>query len=88
MLHWCFPPIEMIGPVLKKLGQEKVNAVVVLPCWSRYWTAMLHSLPVAEVHHINYTSGLLRIGPQVPKEYRQFKYILKAYKVVFDASLL
>jgi hypothetical protein len=72
----------MIGSVLKKLAQERVNAIVVLPNWSRYWTAMLRSLPVTETHHISYQSGLLRFGLQVPKDYdRKFKYILKAYKV-------
>jgi hypothetical protein len=88
LLHCLFPPIEMFGAVLRKLQKERVNAIVVLPCWSRYWTAMLHALPVVDTIHLNFQSGLLRHGSQVPKEYRGFKYILNAYKVVFDSNLL
>jgi len=64
------------------------NAVVVVPYWSRYWTAMLHALPVVDTCHINFQRGLLRQGSQVPREYRNFKYILRAYKVVYDGTPL
>lgn len=52
---WVFPPFPLRGCVLNKLLYEQVNtvnAILILPRFMPYWTAMLQQLPVGASHEI------------------------------------
>ena len=61
-LLWVFPPFPLIGAVINKLLLEQVNAIVILPRFLRFWTAMLRKLPVFAVHEMVYSGRLYTIG--------------------------
>lgn len=86
---WVFPPFPLIGAVINKLLAEPVNAILVLPRFLRFWTAMLEQLPVFGVHEIAYHHKLYTIGSKAPR-YMQGQgndrpvYLLTAYLVKFN----
>ena len=43
---YAFPPFSLIGPVLKKVSQDKANLVLVAPVWQAqpWWPALLNLL--------------------------------------------
>ena len=63
---WVFPPFPLIGAVINKLLAEQVNAVVLLPSFLRFWTAMIRQLPVFGVHALAYYHKLFTIGSRAP----------------------
>ena len=86
---WVFPPFPLVGAVINKLLLEKVDAILILPRFLRFWTAMLRQLPFAAVYDIPYDGQLYTIGCRAPK-YMQGKgedkpiYLLTAYLVNFN----
>ena len=64
---WVFPPFRLIGAVINKLLAEQTNAIVILPRFLRFWTAMLKQLPVFAVHELSYYDKLYTIGSRAPK---------------------
>lgn len=49
---------------------EQTNAIVILPRFMRFWTAMLKQLPVFATHELSYYSKLYTVGSRAP-EYMQ-----------------
>ncbi len=86
---WVFPPFHLIGAVINKLLVEQTNAIVILPRFLRFWTAMLEQLPVFAIHELSYYSKLYTIGSGAPK-YMQGQgkdkpiYLFTAYLVTFS----
>ena len=64
---WVFPPFHLIGAVLNKLLVEQVNAIVILPRFLRFWTAMLKRLPIVREMPIEYYSKLYTVGSRAPR---------------------
>ena len=64
---WVFPPFPLIGAVINKLLAERVDAILILPKFMRYWTAMLGLLPVVAKHELSCCAGLYTIGSRAPK---------------------
>ncbi len=86
---WVFPPFHLIGAVINKLLAEQTNAIVILPRFLRFWTAMLKQLPVFAVHELSYYDKLYTIGSRAPKNMQgQDKdkpiYLFTAYLVKFS----
>ena len=63
---WVFPPFPLVGCVISKLLVERVNAILVVPVFMRYWTAMLRQLPIVDQVRLSYHEGLYTIGSRAP----------------------
>lgn len=83
------PPTILIGAVIGKLLIEQVNAIVVLPRYMRFWTAMQQRLPIVARCELSYYAKLYSIGSRAPK-YMQGQgkdkpiYLFNAYLVRFN----
>ncbi|GLC46806.1 hypothetical protein PLESTM_001928300 [Pleodorina starrii] len=47
-LLYCYPPFGLLGPVIRKIADERVDVLLIAPVWPRPWRAMLLSLPVRQ----------------------------------------
>ena len=89
MYSFPVPPLHLIGAVINKLLAKQTNAIVILPRFLRFWTAMLKQLPVFTVHELSYYNKLYTIGSRAPK-YMQGQgmdkpiYLFTAYLVKID----
>lgn len=68
-LVWVFPPFDLVAVSIKKVQEEQVHCVLIVPQWTRFWSAMLAELPVVEEVLLAYTAGLYRLTSRVPKEW-------------------
>ena len=84
-LLWVFPPFHLIGSVIHKLLQERVDAILIVPKFIRHWTAMLAHLPVVDVYELSYHVGLYTIGSRAPVSMQKNlpRYPLTAYLLGF-----
>lgn len=68
---------------------EQVDAVLILPRFMRFWTAMLQRLPIVARSELPYYAKLYTIGSRAPRRMQgtgKDKYILllNAYLVKFN----
>ena len=82
---WVFPPFYLAGQVIKKLLMHKTDAIVLLPAWVCYWTAMLSSLSIREECCLPYYKGMYILGSRLPPSMQQTgcPFSLTAYWVKF-----
>ena len=68
-MAFCNPPFNM-GRVLRKLIDERVDAVLIYPVWPRYWMGMLSHLMSKGVVRADYRlphlDTLFTAGARVP----------------------
>ena len=85
---WVFPPFPLAGAVINKLMFAKVDAILILPRFMRFWAAMLQQMPVFAEYELPYYSKLYTIGSRAPK-YMQAQgsdkpiYLFTAYLVKY-----
>ena len=61
-LLWIFPPFDLVPSVINKLLLERVDAILVLPKFHRFWQTLLSQLPclakyvatLASVHTVGF----------------------------------
>lgn len=80
---WIIPPFQLIGPTIKKLLSFRLNAIMLLPAWACYWTAVLDTLLITAKLVLSYHRGMYTIGSRVPDNMQRsgLRYSLIAYKV-------
>lgn len=85
LLLWVFPAFQLVGAVIRKLLLHKTAAVLLLPAWTCYWTAMLESLPIVDSCKLPFHRGMYVMGSRLPLSMQQAgcPYALMAYKVQF-----
>ena len=85
MLLWVFPPFHLVGAVIRKLLLHQTNAILLVPAWTCYWTAILHELPIVDSCNLPFYRGMYIMGSRLPVSMQQMgcPYTLKAYKVQF-----
>ncbi len=89
-LLWVFPPFHLIGAVISKLLHEQVNAILIVPHFLRYWSAMIQQLPVVDIVQLHYHAGLYEMGSRAPKNMQRRnkpRISLTAYLVQFPTPL-
>lgn len=84
-LLWVFPPFDLIADVLNKVILERVDAILVLPKFIRFWQAMLKRLPCIASHVVKYHDKVYTIGSRAPKAMQDHKPVihLTAYRICF-----
>ena len=82
---WVFPPFHLVGQVIRKILMHKTDAILLLPAWVCYWTAVLSSLPIKDECFLPYYKGMYILGSRLPPSMQQSgcPYALKAYWVKF-----
>ncbi|KXZ45875.1 hypothetical protein GPECTOR_49g459 [Gonium pectorale] len=65
-LLYANPPFGRMGEVLRKLGDEKADCLLVAPVWPRWWRALLRNMPVRARWELPHRDDLCIPGPQVP----------------------
>ena len=70
-LVWCNPPFDLLGPVVRKILDERVDAILVAPQWPRPWQALLRRLPVAHTVDLPRHPGLFLPGQHVAEAKRR-----------------
>lgn len=84
-LVWVFPPFELIGSVLGKLQVERVDAILVVPKFRRYWQALIWQLPIVAYFDLKFHDRLYTIGSRAPPSMKLNKPIIHftAYRISF-----
>jgi hypothetical protein len=80
-------PFNMMGQILRKVGDQKVDCIIIAPEWPRPWEALWTSLPVRLSIPLPHRSDLFLPGGLVPASKRHPKaprYLVKAYYVLWD----
>ncbi len=84
-MAFCNPPFECLGRVLRKLIDERVDAVLVYPAWPRYWRGMLSKLASKGVVKTDYAlphqADLFVAGARVPAARKGIGHKAPAYRV-------
>ena len=85
LLLWIFPPFQLIGPAIKELLACRLDAILLLPAWTGYWTAMLDKLPIKDSRALPYHRGMFVVGSRMPSNMQRsrLRCSLLAYKVAF-----
>ena len=85
VLLWVFPPFHLIGDTIKKLAQQRLDAILILPAWVCWWTPVVSTLGSSKsaVQRLNYHKSMYVLGSRLPPGMRVW-YSLDAYKVVWD----
>ena len=83
---WVFPPFSLAGQVIKKLLMHRTDAILLLPAWVCYWTAMLSSLPIQDECFLPYYKEMYVLGSRLPPSMQQSgcPCPLRAYWVKFS----
>ncbi len=86
-LLWIFPPFDLVPSVINKLLLERVDAILVLPKFQRFWQTLLLQLPCLAKYEVPYHNQVYTIGSMAPKNMRAHKPVihLVAYRVAFSA---
>ena len=84
VLLWVFPPFQLIGDTLKKLAQQRLDAILILPAWVCWWTPIVSTLGSSKpsMQRLNYHSSMYVLGSRLPPGMRVW-YSLKAYRVLW-----
>ncbi len=83
-LLWIFPPFDLVPSVINKLLLERVDAILVLPKFSRFWQTLLLQLPCLAKYEVPYRNRVYTIGSMAPKNMREHKPPLIAYRASFS----
>ena len=57
----------MMGAVLRKIGNDSINCILVGPSWPKPRKALLHHLPVRKAVLLPHLQDLFIPGPHVPE---------------------
>ena len=85
-LLWVFPPFDLVADVLNRVMLKRVDAILVLPKFNRFWQAMLKQLPCIAHYASKYHDRVYTIGSRAPKAMRDHKPVipLVAYRICFS----
>ena len=85
-LVWLFPPFDLVAASIKKVQEEQVHCILIVPQWTRFWSAMLADLPVVGEELLAYRAGLYRLTSRVPREWHRDKprYPLRALHIKYE----
>ena len=85
VLLWVFPPFQLIGDTIRKLAQQRLDAILILPAWVCWLTPMLSTLgsSTPAVQRLNYHNSMYILGSRLPRGMRVW-YSLNAYRVLWD----
>ena len=88
VLLWVFPPFQLIGDTLKKLAQQRLDAILILPAWVCWWTPIVSTLGSSKpsMQRLNYHKSMYVLGSRLPPGMRVW-YSLKAYRVLWTQAL-
>ncbi len=82
-LLYAYPPWSSIGQVLRKVLAEKVDVLLILPEWPRYWQGLRADLPIRGKARLR--TGSATPGPRVPAAARRpVDYAMEACYVTFS----
>ena len=87
---WVFPPFHLLGAVISELLHEQVNAILIVPRFLRYRSAMIQQLPVVDIAQLPYHAGLYEIGSRARKSMQgknNLRISLTAYLVQFPTPM-
>ena len=79
-------PFTKMDQILRKILEERVNAIVIAPVWPRPWTALLNQLPVKARMELPHREDLFLPGSLVPAAQRRPKaprYKVLAYYILW-----
>ncbi len=68
---WVFPPFQLVADSIKKVLEERVHCILIVPATVAYWSAMLAQLPVVDKIELSYHAGLYRLTSRVPKDWHK-----------------
>lgn len=82
---WAFPPFHMVAATIKKIQEELVHCILIVPAEVCFWTPMLRELPVQDMVSMSFHAGLYRLTSRVPKEWHSNvpRHPLVAYHIRF-----
>ena len=89
---FCFPPIPIIGMVVKYLEQQKVDCVLLIPAVNSPWVNLISSyivdlMEVAAPYDHNIFSVLNNNGKRIPKKYPHSMIAVKLQFSVISQAL-
>lgn len=87
---WVFPPVHLLGAVISEVLHEQVNAILIVPHFLRYRSAMIQQLPVVDIVQLPYHAGLYEIGSRARKSMQgknNTRISLTAYLVQFPTPM-
>lgn len=67
LLLWIFPPLYLIGETIKKLLEEKVAAILIVPKGVKYWTPIYNQLPIIDELSLSGRKNMFWYGSQLPR---------------------
>lgn len=80
-------PFDKMGPIVRKIKEERVDCILVAPVWPRHWVAMLQSMPAVRAKVVlSGRADLCIPGPHVPKAKSKPKhprYHMQAYFILW-----
>ena len=85
VLLWVFPPFQLIGDTIKKVAQQRLDTILILPAWVCWWTPMVSTLGSSKptVQKLNYHKSMYDLGSRLPPGMR-VQYSLNAYGVLWN----
>ena len=88
-LLWAFPPFYLIADCLNKIGQHKIDTILIVPKGVKSWTPLLRQLPVIAEISLSKQHAICSIGSQAPAYMKLpgFKLHLKAVYIGFGSQL-
>ena len=69
-LVYAFPPFGLVSKVLALVARQQVDCILILPAWSRAWSAVLANLPIKESLTLPHRKDLLVPGALLPGKNR------------------
>lgn len=86
IVAWINGPFQRMTQILRRVGAERVDCVIIAPLWSRPWAALWGGLPVRAVIRLPHRRDLFLPGALVPAAKRHPKaprYAVSAYVVIW-----
>lgn len=82
---WIFPPFGLVAACLKKVLEERVHCILIVPDVVGFWSPMLLALPIRDSQSLSYHAGLYRLTSRVPKEWHSNvpRHPLRAFHIAF-----
>ena len=80
-------PFHQMGPIIRKIKDERVDCVLVGPSWPRHWKALLNAMPVRLAIYSPHREDLCKPGKHVPAHKRRAKhpnYTVRAWYILWE----
>lgn len=66
------PPFHLLGEVLRRIAEDRVDCTVIAPSWAAPWTGVLPSLPVVDSYELpRLPGGMFGPGPRLGQPFSE-----------------